>query len=122
MRAKTYLESRIEKYRRHPTAVAQRAALRVSDRIARCMEEQGLKRGELAKKAGLHAAQVTRALSGEHNLTLATLAKLAAALGVEVWEFFAQPADAEMAPLAKSRKRRTPFFRHKTGPIGQRRS
>ncbi len=47
------------------------------------MKEKGLNRKQLAEAVGKRPNEVTRRLSGEHNLTLATLAMLST--------FFGQP-------------------------------
>ena len=55
-----------------------------TEELCRVMEERGISRAELARRAGTSAAYVTKVLRGSTNFTLATMAKLARALGMEV--------------------------------------
>ena len=48
------------------------------------MDERGLSRSELARRLGCAPAYVTRILRGDANFTLASLVKLAAAVGGEL--------------------------------------
>ena len=52
----------------------------LSDRIDEQMKAQGISRRELARRTGKRPSEVTRWLSGQHNFTLATIAKLSVAL------------------------------------------
>ena len=52
--------------------------------LERRMEEQGVSRAELARRLGTSKAYVTKVLSADANFTLATMNRLAAALGGEV--------------------------------------
>ncbi len=55
-----------------------------TEELCRLMEEQGVSRAELARRAGTSPAYITKILRGNTNFTLATMAKLARALGMEV--------------------------------------
>ena len=44
------------------------------------MKERGVSQRELARMTGKRPSEVTRWLSGQHNFTLATIAKLSVAL------------------------------------------
>jgi ribosome-binding protein aMBF1 (putative translation factor) len=52
----------------------------LSDRIVEQMEAKGISKQELAKLTGKKPSQVTLWLSGQHNFTLATIAKISVAL------------------------------------------
>jgi transcriptional regulator with XRE-family HTH domain len=52
--------------------------------LSRRMEEHGVSRTELARRLGTSQAYVTKVLRGNVNFTLATLVKLALAVGAEV--------------------------------------
>lgn len=52
----------------------------LSDRIVEQMEAKGISRQELARRTGKKPSQVTLWLSGQHNFTLATIAKISVAL------------------------------------------
>ena len=60
-------------------------------RIKDILKERGMTIGELAKRAGMHQPEISRAMNG--NPTVATLTKIAAALGVSVGELFERAAD-----------------------------
>jgi len=49
------------------------------------MERQGVSRAELARRLGTSKAYVTKVLGGNVNFTLATMARLAEALGAELY-------------------------------------
>ena len=53
-------------------------------RTNRIMDEKGMTQKELAQKLGKTETEVSRWLSGTHNLTLSTICKISAALGEEI--------------------------------------
>ena len=55
-------------------------------RIREVMEAQNLTQKSLAKRLGKQESEISRWLSGEHNLTFRSLAKLEAALGEPILE------------------------------------
>lgn len=55
----------------------------ISDRLDSIMKERGISQRELARMTGKRPSEVTRWLSGQHNFTLATIAKLSVALNHE---------------------------------------
>ena len=55
-----------------------------TEELCRVMEERRMSRAELARRAGTSSAYITKILRGSTNFTLATMAKLALALGMEV--------------------------------------
>jgi len=70
--------------------------------VARLMEEQGVKKAELARRLGKSRAWVTQLLSGEANMTIRTFAELAYVLGAEV-KLRAQPQAATKEAPAVTR-------------------
>ena len=60
------------------------AAQAFTEEVFRLMEEQGVSRGELARRLGTSPAYVTKILRGNANFTLASMVKLARALGSEL--------------------------------------
>jgi transcriptional regulator with XRE-family HTH domain len=63
-----------------------------TEALARRMEEEGVSRAELARRLGTSQAYVTKVLRGNVNFTLATLVKLARAVGREVRLDLGEPA------------------------------
>ena len=63
-----------------------RAGLEIqfTEELCRVMAKRGISRAELARRAGTSPAYITKILRGSTNFTLATMAKLAQALGMEV--------------------------------------
>lgn len=60
------------------------AMLSVTAALIAELDEQGVSRAELARRIGRPKAFVTQVLSGSRNMTLRTVADIAAALGKEV--------------------------------------
>jgi len=60
-----------------------RLSFAISNRLDALMKEKGLNRKQLAEAIGKRPNEITRWLSGEHNFTISTLAKLST--------FFGQP-------------------------------
>lgn len=56
----------------------------ISNRLFDVTAEQGMKQRDLAKALGATETEVSRWLSGTHNLTIATIAKIAAVLGDDI--------------------------------------
>ena len=53
----------------------------ISDRIDNLMRENGLSKKQFAEALGRRPSEITKWLSGQHNFTIATLAKLAVFFG-----------------------------------------
>ena len=53
-------------------------------RIAELLEEKGWTQKDLAKKLGKNPSEISKWLSGEHNLTLRSLTKLEVELGADL--------------------------------------
>lgn len=75
----------------HPAYWSYMAALEFVDEICEQMDAQGVSSAELARRMGTSRAWVSRVLRGENNLTIASMGKLAFALGMRV--------RADLAPL-----------------------
>ena len=58
----------------------------VSDKIHQLLTEKGMTQKELARKMGKTEAEVSVWLSGQHNFTLRTLAKISVVLGKDLIE------------------------------------
>lgn len=56
----------------------------ISNRIYELLETQGLSQRDFARKLGKTETEVSRWLSGTHNLTIATIAKMAVVLGDDI--------------------------------------
>ena len=54
----------------------------IADKLDAALKERGLTQKEFAHMIGHTQAEVSRWMSGTHNFTLATLAKISVALGV----------------------------------------
>ena len=57
------------------------AALEFVDELVRCMRQAGLTQAELARRLGASEPYVSKVLRGDANFTLATMVKLAIAVG-----------------------------------------
>lgn len=58
-----------------------RLSFAISNRIDTLMRQRGLNRKQLAEALGKRPNEISRWLSGEHNFTLATIAKLSTFFG-----------------------------------------
>lgn len=56
----------------------------ISDSIAHALASQNMSQKDFAKKIGRSEAEVSRWLSGRHNFTLSSLARISTALGKDV--------------------------------------
>ncbi|MCP4664607.1 MAG: helix-turn-helix transcriptional regulator [bacterium] len=77
----------------------------LTEEISRRMEEEKISRGDLARRLGTSPAYVTKILRGNANFTLATMVKLARALGTELRIRLAPPEKVIPAqPRARPRR------------------
>ncbi|MBD5268653.1 MAG: helix-turn-helix transcriptional regulator [Bacteroides sp.] len=60
-----------------------RLSFQISNRLEMLMHEKGLSKKQLADAIGKRPSEISRWLSGEHNFTISTLARLSS--------FFGQP-------------------------------
>ena len=56
----------------------------IANRIYQILETKGMSQKDLAQKLGKTETEVSRWLSGMHNLTIGTIAKISIALGEEI--------------------------------------
>ena len=56
----------------------------IANRIYEILEARGMSQKDLAKKLGKTETEVSRWLSGTHNMTLSTVCKISTALGEEI--------------------------------------
>lgn len=56
----------------------------ISDKIADALEKNGMTQKMFAKKIGKTETEVSRWLSGTHNFTLRTMARISSVLGVNI--------------------------------------
>jgi transcriptional regulator with XRE-family HTH domain len=73
-----------------------------TEALGRRMEEEGVSRAELARRLGTSQAYVTKVLRGNVNFTLATLVKLARAVGGEVRLDLGKPPSRSATPAKVS--------------------
>ena len=59
-------------------------SVKIANRIYEIMEEKGLSQKDLARLLGKTETEVSRWLSGTHNMTMATIAKISEALGADI--------------------------------------
>ncbi len=69
----------------------------IANRIYDILEEKGMSQKDFAHLMGKTETEVSRWLSGTHNLTLSTLCKIASALGENVVEVRPHKRRMEMA-------------------------
>lgn len=79
----------------------QRAIVQFTEELARRMEEKGVTRAELAAAAGVSQPYITKVLKGNVNFTLATMTKLAMAVGAGV--------RVQLVPLGEQEVARVPI-------------
>ena len=84
-----------EEAERHEDYWVSGAILAFTEDLARVMERDGVSRAELARRLGSTPAYVTKILRGNVNFTLATMVRLARALGAEL--------QVQLVPGAKER-------------------
>lgn len=61
-----------------------RLSLAIADRIETLMREKGYSKKQFAEALGRRPSEITKWLSGEHNFTIATLARLSAFFGEQI--------------------------------------
>lgn len=75
------LERYVHEYANDPEFIAEGLAIKVTDEMLECLEQQGLSQSWLAEKMGVSRALISRILNAPPNMTLLTIAKIAVALG-----------------------------------------
>ena len=56
----------------------------ISDRIDQLMHERGLSKKQFAEALGRRPSEITKWLSGQHNFTISTIAKISAFFGQSI--------------------------------------
>ena len=69
----------------------------IANRIYEILEEKGMTQKDFARLMGKTETEVSRWLSGTHNLTLATLCKISIALGENILEVTESHKELAMA-------------------------
>ena len=67
-----------------PSFLTEQLLLEINEEFCRIMDEQGISRSELADRIGVKRQFITRILSGNPNITLLTLVKVATALNAKI--------------------------------------
>ncbi|MBB3207489.1 putative XRE-type DNA-binding protein [Rhodopirellula rubra] len=75
------LKQRLEATKRGRHYCETKFILEVTDALADCLEDSGVKKKDLASKLGLTRGRISQLFSGEKNLTLRTLAGILWASG-----------------------------------------
>jgi transcriptional regulator with XRE-family HTH domain len=102
--------------------------MQLAARIEDLMIEKGWNKSQFAEKVGKHPSEITKWLSGTHNLTVDVLAVIACALDVDVVTLFSNkqvPSSQKMSCVVTSKvdqqliKISTPQlgYNHKSGKI-----
>ena len=99
--------ARMERHFQDPEYLRDWLALDLSEQILAVLEDEGLSRADLAERLGVSRQYVTKLLNRTPNLTLRSLAEIAAALGrqvtvrLEPLPVLEPPASALLAPREK---------------------
>lgn len=74
----------------------------IANRIYNILESKGMSQKEFARLMGKTETEVSRWLSGTHNLTMATICKISAALGEDIVRVssYSYESDYEMESLS----------------------
>jgi transcriptional regulator with XRE-family HTH domain len=78
-------EDAVQQARKSSDYYQEKLLLDISSRLVNSLEDQGLKRKELAARLGVSPTYVTNVFRGHANLSIESLAKFAFALGLK-WE------------------------------------
>jgi transcriptional regulator with XRE-family HTH domain len=84
METKRSFKKLFEEARQHDDYWTEGVIVEFTEELARWMKEKKVSRSELAVRIGHSPAYVTKVLRGNANFTVATMAKLAKAMGAEV--------------------------------------
>lgn len=76
-------------------------SLEISNRLAYILKQKGLSQKEFAKKMGKTEAEVCRWLAGTQNLTIRTIAKIEAELGVSLIQVTQNSTEEKALPKAR---------------------
>ena len=98
MKASEWYEQALLERQSTPEFQTERLLLEIGEELVSHLESQGMTQAELARRLNVSPPFVSRLLSGNPNLTLKTLGRIAHALGVRVSVFL----DAESAMSFRS--------------------
>ena len=70
----------------------------IANRIYEILEAKGMTQKELAQRLGKTETEVSRWLSGTHNMTLSTVCKISTALGEEIVTVPKKELEPELVP------------------------
>jgi len=79
-----WASSRLNYFRHDPAFETELAILDLTDLIVERMSALGANKADVARALGVSKAYVTKLLAGNHNMTIATLIRVANILGVRV--------------------------------------
>ena len=79
------------------------AILQFTMRLHEQMQKQGISKTELASRIGTSQPYITRIRKGRDNLTIATMVKLARAVGLKVQISLGETGAEEVAPVGRKR-------------------
>lgn len=96
------------KWSGHFAYIAESALWDFTERLVTLVQAAGMTKSELASRAGMRPSQVTRILSGDHNMTVTTMAKLAAALGAELQIGLSERAKTAKRTASRQARREKP--------------
>lgn len=82
------------------------AILQFTMRLHEEMQKQGISKTELASRIGSSQPYITRILKGRDNLTIATMVKLARAVGLKVQISLGETGAEEVGPEKRKRAAR----------------
>jgi len=66
------------------TKIQMELSVAIANRIYAILEQRGMSQKDFARLIGKTETEVSRWLSGTHNLTISTISKITAALGEEI--------------------------------------
>ena len=101
MKISNRYQKAFEQAKEAPAFWAESAMLDVARQLVARMNETGVKQAKLAQLMGKHAPFVSRVLSGEHNVTIQTIAAVAHALDAHI--------DVRLVPNKKAAVRADQF-------------
>ena len=83
------------------TKLQMELSVAIANRIYGLLEEKGMTQKEFAGKMGKTETEVSRWLSGTHNLTLATISKISVTLGENIIRVtgYSMPFDSDYGTL-----------------------
>lgn len=73
----------------------------IANRVFELLQERNMKQRDFAKALGKTETEVSRWLSGTHNLTLATIAKMATVLGDDIIYHNTEQSSVQTSKYAK---------------------